>query len=113
LDDRIVLLDGAPTPIGSFGGAFADVPAHILRATAVRGALECAGLAVGRSVRWSWAASARRPGRLSRLSGHAGRGFAALSPPRLHRQPDLRQRPAVRVVSGDAAAHRAAAAVRS
>jgi|SRR5690625_381145 len=44
LEDRIVLLDGARTPIGSFGGAFADVPAHVLGATAVRGALERAGV---------------------------------------------------------------------
>ncbi len=36
----IVLVDGARTPIGSFGGAFKDVPAHELGATAARGALE-------------------------------------------------------------------------
>jgi acetyl-CoA C-acetyltransferase len=36
---KIVVLDGARTPIGSFGGVFKDVPAHELGATAVREAL--------------------------------------------------------------------------
>ena len=27
-NDRIVVLDGARTPIGSFGGAFKDIPGH-------------------------------------------------------------------------------------
>ena len=38
--DRIVLVDGARTPIGSFGGAFKDVPGFELGAAAVKGALE-------------------------------------------------------------------------
>ena len=37
--DRIVVVDGARTPIGSFGGIFASVPAHVLGAAAVREAL--------------------------------------------------------------------------
>jgi acetyl-CoA C-acetyltransferase len=37
---RIVVLGGARTPVGSFGGALKDVPAHELGATAARGALE-------------------------------------------------------------------------
>lgn len=37
--DRIVIVDGARTPIGSFGGIFAGVPAHVLGAAAVREAL--------------------------------------------------------------------------
>lgn len=37
--DRIVVIDGARTPIGSFGGQFKDVPAHELGATAVKEAL--------------------------------------------------------------------------
>ncbi|MFH5821837.1 thiolase family protein [Georgenia sp. AZ-5] len=45
MQDRIVLLDGARTPVGSFGGAFKSVPAHELGATAVRGALARAGVA--------------------------------------------------------------------
>jgi acetyl-CoA C-acetyltransferase len=36
---KIFVLDGARTPIGSFGGVFKDVPAHELGATAVREAL--------------------------------------------------------------------------
>ncbi|MGC9667589.1 thiolase family protein [Planosporangium sp. 12N6] len=43
--DRIVLLGGARTPVGSFGGAFKDVPAHELGATAARAALERANVA--------------------------------------------------------------------
>jgi acetyl-CoA C-acetyltransferase len=38
--DKIVLVDGARTPVGSFGGVLKDVPAHELGATAVRGALD-------------------------------------------------------------------------
>jgi acetyl-CoA C-acetyltransferase len=36
---KIVVLDGARTPIGSFGGVFKDIPAHELGARAVREAL--------------------------------------------------------------------------
>ena len=43
--EPIVIIDGARTPVGSFGGAFKDVPAHELGATAVRAALERAGVA--------------------------------------------------------------------
>lgn len=43
--ERIVVVDGARTPVGSFGGAFKDVPAHELGATAVRAALERSGVA--------------------------------------------------------------------
>ncbi len=43
--EPIVIIDGARTPIGSFGGAFKDVPAHELGATAVREALKRAGVA--------------------------------------------------------------------
>ncbi len=41
---RIVIVDGARTPIGSFGGVFKDVPAHQLGAFAVSAALERAGV---------------------------------------------------------------------
>lgn len=43
--ERIVVVDGARTPVGSFGGAFAGVPAHELGATAAKAALERAGVA--------------------------------------------------------------------
>lgn len=38
-DERIVIADGARTPVGSFGGVFKDVPAHELGAHAVKEAL--------------------------------------------------------------------------
>ncbi|MEU4451023.1 thiolase family protein [Nocardioides sp. NPDC023903] len=43
--ERIVVLDGARTPIGSFGGQFKDVPAHQLGAAAVTEALQRSGVA--------------------------------------------------------------------
>jgi acetyl-CoA C-acetyltransferase len=43
--ERIVVLDGARTAIGSFGGVLKDVPAHDLGATAIKAALERAGIA--------------------------------------------------------------------
>lgn len=43
--DRIVVVDGAHTPVDSFGGVFKDLPAHELGAVAVRGALERSGVA--------------------------------------------------------------------
>lgn len=46
-EPRIVIVDGARTPIGSFGGAFKDVPAHELGAVAVKAALERSGVAQG------------------------------------------------------------------
>ncbi|MEU3458051.1 thiolase family protein [Micromonospora sp. NPDC006766] len=42
--EKILLVDGARTPVGSFGGAFKGVPAHELGATAVRAALSRAGV---------------------------------------------------------------------
>jgi len=43
--ERIVVVDGARTPIGSFGGALKDLPAHELGAVAVKAALERAAVA--------------------------------------------------------------------
>ncbi|WP_033294066.1 thiolase family protein [Amycolatopsis jejuensis] len=43
--DRIVVLDGARTPVGRFGGSLKDIPAHELGATAARAALARAGVA--------------------------------------------------------------------
>ncbi|MFJ6418545.1 thiolase family protein [Paeniglutamicibacter sp. NPDC091659] len=42
--DKIVVLEGARTPIGSFGGSLKDVEAHELGATAVRAAIQRAGI---------------------------------------------------------------------
>jgi acetyl-CoA C-acetyltransferase len=41
---RIVVVGGARTPVGSFGGSLKDVPAHELGATATRAALERTGV---------------------------------------------------------------------
>jgi acetyl-CoA C-acetyltransferase len=38
-DQRIVIVDGARTPIGNYGGVFRDTPAHELGAVAARAAL--------------------------------------------------------------------------
>jgi acetyl-CoA C-acetyltransferase len=43
--EKIVIVDGARTPIGSFGGVFKDVPAHELGAVAAREALKRSGVA--------------------------------------------------------------------
>jgi len=42
--EQIILVDGARTPVGSFGGAFKDVPGFELGATAAREALRRAGV---------------------------------------------------------------------
>lgn len=42
--ERVLLVDGARTPIGSFGGVFKDVPAHELGAAAAREAMPRAGV---------------------------------------------------------------------
>jgi acetyl-CoA C-acetyltransferase len=44
-EEKIVLVDGARTPVGSFGGVFKDVPGFELGATATREALRRAGVA--------------------------------------------------------------------
>lgn len=43
--EPIVIVDGARTPVGSFGGVFKDVPAHELGAAATKAALSRAGVA--------------------------------------------------------------------
>jgi acetyl-CoA C-acetyltransferase len=43
--EKTVIIAGARTPVGSFGKAFRDTPAHELGAVAVQGALSRAGLA--------------------------------------------------------------------
>ncbi len=42
--EAIVIASAARTAVGSFNGAFADTPAHALGATAIKGALERAGV---------------------------------------------------------------------
>ncbi|WP_305093492.1 thiolase family protein [Prescottella sp. R16] len=42
--ERIVIVDGARTPVGSFGGVFKDTPAHQLGAVAAKAALERSGI---------------------------------------------------------------------
>ncbi len=42
--DKIVILDGARVPTGSFGGVYKDVPAHVLGAAAAKEALARSGV---------------------------------------------------------------------
>ena len=44
-DEDIVIVSAARTPVGSFNGAFASVPAHTLGEVAIRAALERASVA--------------------------------------------------------------------
>jgi acetyl-CoA C-acetyltransferase len=43
-NEKFVIVDGARTPVGSFGGSLKDVPAHELGAAAARAAIRRAGL---------------------------------------------------------------------
>jgi acetyl-CoA C-acetyltransferase len=45
--DDIVIVSAARTPVGSFNGAFASVPAHVLGASAIKAALSRAGIEAG------------------------------------------------------------------
>ncbi|MCU0830550.1 MAG: acetyl-CoA C-acetyltransferase [Rhizobiaceae bacterium] len=45
MTESIVIASAARTPVGSFNGAFADTPAHVLGAAAIKAALERAGVA--------------------------------------------------------------------
>jgi acetyl-CoA C-acetyltransferase len=42
--DHVVIIEGARTAVGSFGGAFRETPAYELGAAAIRGALQRAGV---------------------------------------------------------------------
>ena len=44
MSDDVVIVSAARTPVGSFNGAFATVPAHELGAVAIKGALDRAGV---------------------------------------------------------------------
>ena len=46
MKDDIVIVSATRTPVGAFNGAFATVPAHELGRTAIKGALERAGVEV-------------------------------------------------------------------
>ncbi len=48
MSDGVVIVSAARTPVGSFNGAFANIPAHELGAVAIRAALERAGVEPGR-----------------------------------------------------------------
>src|ERR1700736_5072499 len=48
MTDDVVIVSAARTPVGSFNGAFATMPAHDLGAIAIRAALERAGIEPGR-----------------------------------------------------------------
>src|SRR5947209_15011572 len=47
MNDDIVIVSAARTPVGSFNGAFANLPAHDLGAVAIGAALERAKVAPG------------------------------------------------------------------
>src|SRR5579872_7077481 len=48
MSDDVVIVSAARTPVGSFNGAFATLPAHDLGAVAIKAALERAGIEPGR-----------------------------------------------------------------
>src|SRR5260370_35082406 len=48
MSDDVVIVSAARTPVGSFNGAFATMPAHDLAAVAIKAALERAGIEPGR-----------------------------------------------------------------
>jgi acetyl-CoA C-acetyltransferase len=48
MSDDVVIVSAVRTPVGSFNGAFATMPAHDLGAIAIKAALERAGLEPGR-----------------------------------------------------------------
>jgi acetyl-CoA C-acetyltransferase len=48
MSDDIVIVSAARTPVGSFNGAFANLPAHELGKTAIKAAMERAGVEPGR-----------------------------------------------------------------
>jgi len=47
VSQAIVIASAARTPVGSFNGAFADTPAHVLGSVAIKAALERAGVEPG------------------------------------------------------------------
>ena len=57
MKDDIVIVSATRTPVGSFNGAFATVPAHELGRTAIKAALERAGVRAPASPKSSWARS--------------------------------------------------------
>lgn len=52
MDDPVVVVGYARTPVGSFGKSLASVPAHMLGATAAKAALERAGLTPADAQEW-------------------------------------------------------------
>ena len=45
--EDVVIVSAVRTPVGSFNGAFGSVPAHLLGQTAIRAAIERAGIEAG------------------------------------------------------------------
>src|SRR5246127_3816556 len=93
MSDDVVIVSAARTPVGSFNGAFATLPAHDLGAIAIKEALKRAGVEPGRVSEVIMgqiltAAPDPRPSGLDRR-GHPG------GEPGLGRQPALRKRPAL------------------
>jgi acetyl-CoA acetyltransferase len=70
--DEIVILSGARTAIGTFGGALAGVPPITLGATAAKAALERAGVEGGRSATSPMATSST-PNRVTCISAASPR----------------------------------------
>src|ERR1700751_5091456 len=48
MSDDVVIVSAARTPVGSFNGAFATLPAHDLGAVAIKAALDRGGIAHAR-----------------------------------------------------------------
>jgi hypothetical protein len=86
--DTILVLVGARTPIGSFGGICKDVPGLELGATAAKRAFRARACTPARSRRRSWGASARSARtRTTLVAPPSRRGFRGRA---VHRQPALR-----------------------
>ena len=57
MTDDVVIVSATRTPVGAFNGVFAAVPAHELGKTAIKAALERAGVEAPACPKSSWARS--------------------------------------------------------
>ena len=57
MQDDIVIVGAARTPVGAFNGAFGSLPAHELGKAAIQEAMKRAGSKVARFPKSSWARS--------------------------------------------------------
>ena len=106
MSDDVVIVSAARTPVGSFNGAFATMPAHELGAIAIKAALERAGVEPGRVSEVIMgqiltAAQGQNPARQASIA--AG---IPVGKPGLGRQPALRLGPAHRGARLSGAAQR-------